>query len=94
MAHGRIVLNMAERLARAKGRYVGLQTYLKNVTGELNGYVSSEDMTQYGTVHEEILSLLETNKIEVEVINHNNEKSRAELSSSGTSGIKAGTTQT
>ncbi len=27
-------------------------------------------MTQYGTVHEEILSLLETDKIEAEVINH------------------------
>ena len=86
VVHGRIVLNMAERLARAKGRFVRLQTYLKNGTGKLNGYVSLEDseqskllgfknilsqlMTQYGTVHEEILSLLETDKIEAEVINH------------------------
>ena len=57
-----------------KGRYLGLETYLKNVTGEIHGYVSSEGneqsnllglrilmtqlITQYGTEHEEFLSLV------------------------------------
>ena len=77
---------MAEKLTRTKGRYLGLQTYLKNVTGELHGYVSSEGneqskllgfkntltqlITQYGTVHEELLSLVKPEEIGTEVINH------------------------
>ena len=77
---------MTERLARAKGRYLGLQTYLKNVTGELHGHVSSEGneqskllgfkntltqlITPYNTVHEEILSLVKPEEIGAEVINH------------------------
>ena len=77
---------MTEKLTRTKGRYLGLQTYLKNVTGELHGYVSSEGneqskllgfkntltqlITQYGTVHEEILSLVKPEEIGTEVINH------------------------
>ena len=82
----RIVFNMTEKLTRIKGRYLGLQTYLKNVTGELHGYVSSEGneqskllgfkntltqlITQYGTVHEEILSLVKPEEIGTETINH------------------------
>ena len=77
---------MTERLARAKGRYLGLQTYLKNVTGGLHGHVSSEGneqakllgfkntltqlITPYNTVHEEILSLVKPEEIEGEVVNH------------------------
>ena len=78
---------MTEKLTRTKGRYLGLQTYLENVTGELHGYVSSEGneqskilgfnkdtltqrITQYGTVHEEILSLVKPEEIGSEVINH------------------------
>ena len=70
---------MVEKLTRTKGRYLDLQTYLKNVMGELHGYVSSEGneqskllgfkntltqfITQYGTVHEEILSLVKPEEI-------------------------------
>ena len=34
---------MVENLARAKGRHLGLSTYLKTLLSELNGYVFSED---------------------------------------------------
>ena len=70
---------MTERLARAKGRYLGLQTYLKNLTGELHGHVSSKGneqskllgfkntltqlITPYNTVHEEIYPLLSRRKL-------------------------------
>ncbi|XP_028403430.1 uncharacterized protein LOC114526129 [Dendronephthya gigantea] len=77
---------MAENLARAQGRHVGLQTYLKAVTNEVTEYISAghceqskllgfkktvlQLIEQYGTVHETILSLLEPDKIGPEVIKH------------------------
>ena len=67
---------MTEKLTRNKGRYLGLQTYLKNVTGELHGYVSSEGNEQSkllgfkNSVHEEILSLVKPEEIGTEVINN------------------------
>jgi hypothetical protein len=77
---------MTEKLARAKGRHIGLATYLKSLTSELNEYISSgsceqvkllglkstllKNVEQYSIVHEEILSLIDTESVGTEVISH------------------------
>ncbi len=65
---------MAENVARVKGRYAGLKTYLKSLLGELNLYVSSDDcdktvgveehgiagiLEQLAVVYNEIISLID-----------------------------------
>ena len=80
---------MEEKLARAKGRHIGLKSYLNGLLHELNEHVSSEDceqskllglkntvlsiVEQLGTVHDEILSLLDPKDIEPAVIEHMND---------------------
>ena len=77
---------MTEKLARAKGRHIGLATYLKGLTSELNEYISLgsceqvkflglkstllKNVEQYSIVHEEMLSLIDTESVGTEVIIH------------------------
>jgi hypothetical protein len=74
-------------ISRVKGRYEGLQTYLKSILSDLNTYVSPESdcerdkllglknsvvtiVEQLGTVHTEILNLIELKDIAPEVVEH------------------------
>jgi hypothetical protein len=77
---------MTADLGRVRGRYAGLQTYLKTILSELNEHISSEScerekllgfknsvtaiVEQCATVHNEILSLIKPEEIEAEVVNH------------------------
>ena len=77
---------MSEALGRVKGRYAGLQSYLKTVLSELNECVSADHceqekvlgfknsvatiVEQCGVVHSEILSLIKPEEIEAEVVTH------------------------